>query len=354
MTTLDSIPGIGKSSLELLEAAGFSSAETLARAGVDELAKELERANRILQISSKTPEWSEVEEWIGTARSITGIADEKKSDSVSMPINYEKDSKVAAQLASAPFAIPLPGKYLMEHKIPVGDIPPAMLLNRYSGELDVKKTEERAPAPRVNTSSVQSVSIRGSEALTPSRLDIDVDRVKPLESMAGSSKRMRKSGSPKTAQDERVALIRSPKEETNKGKDPNSRRYIRGVLHSHPMSMIFGAIVTLLVTVMLPIAIASGLLLLLSRQMPGNFSWVPPWVLAFPAALPVFGIMYLIWGRGSCRICGQRQFVPRMTLKNAKAHYVPGLGYIIPVCFHILLFRWFRCTYCGTPVRLKK
>ncbi|HEX7262157.1 MAG TPA: hypothetical protein VF258_10110, partial [Luteolibacter sp.] len=104
-----------------------------------------------------------------------------------------------------------------------------------------------------------------------------------------------------------------------------------------------------------PLAILSAGLLLLLSEMPAHFGWVPEWLLAFPLALPVLGIAYLIWGmHGSCRVCGQKLFVPRMCLKNSKAHQIRGLGHIVPVCLHILLFKWFRCTYCGTPIRLKK
>jgi hypothetical protein len=33
---------------------------------------------------------------------------------------------------------------------------------------------------------------------------------------------------------------------------------------------------------------------------------------------------------------------------------VKVIGYIFPLCVHIILFRWFRCTHCGTPIRLKE
>ncbi len=116
-----------------------------------------------------------------------------------------------------------------------------------------------------------------------------------------------------------------------------------------------GAMITLVIMVMLPTGIVSAALLLLSSEMPEKFEWVPKWLLVFPLSLPILGLIYLIWGaRGSCRICGQKLFVPRMCLKNTKAHHIRGLGHIVPLCFHILLFKWFRCTYCGTPVRLKK
>ena len=154
---------------------------------------------------------------------------------------------------------------------------------------------------------------------------------------------------------DRVALIRGPRVETNKGRDPQSPFFIRGVLHSHPVSLSIGAIVTLILAIILPLAIVSAGLLLLSDLVPLHFSWVPKWLLAFPFSLPVVGMGYLFFGLGgSCRICGQKQFVPRACLKNTKAHHVRGLGYIVPVAVHMLLFKWFRCTYCGTPVRLKK
>jgi hypothetical protein len=155
---------------------------------------------------------------------------------------------------------------------------------------------------------------------------------------------------------DRIALIRAPRAETNRGRDPESRTYIRGVLHTHPGQMLMGALVTLLLMIDLPLAVLSAILLLLSDQKPETFSWVPKWFLVFPLALPLIGLTFLILGvaGGKCRICTQRQFVPRACRKNAKAHHVPLIGYIIPTALHMLVFCWFRCTYCGTPVRLKE
>jgi hypothetical protein len=213
-----------------------------------------------------------------------------------------------------------------------------------------------APKPQSRIAAPVS-HVRTAEWGEAPKLEIDATRVMGTDSRAATGTRTlaSKSAANAAGQNDRVALIRAPRVETNKGKDPNSRRYIRGVLHSHPFSLAVGAMVTLLLGVLLPVAIVSAGLLLLSREVPLHFSWVPQWFLAFPLALPLVGVSYLIWGlNGSCRICGQRQFVPRMCLKNSKAHHIPGLGYIVPVALHMLFFRWFRCTYCGTPVRLKK
>jgi hypothetical protein len=349
MTHLSTIPGIGKASLELLEAAGFLDAESLAKAGASELAVELERANKILQIAKRAPGRANVEKWISSARDLIGGA-ETGGETV-MPVNYEQSPQVVSLLAAAPFAIPLPARQLMEKQLAVSDIPAAIFLNRYSGDLEVKADERIPQAPQGRpavSSSFIHMADNGQE-----RLQIDSSRLKSTETMTAGSVRTHKAKH--TPDEDRVSLIRGPREQTNRGRNPKSRFYIRGVLHSHPISMVFAAVVTLVLALMLPAGIISAALLLLSEQVPDHFSWVPKWLLAFPLALPLFGLLYLIFGLGgTCRICGQKQFVPRACLKNTKAHYVRGLGHIVPVCVHILLFRWFRCTYCGTPVRLKK
>ena len=349
MTNLRSIPGIGKASLELLEAAGFPDAESLAKAGVDELAHELERANRILQISKRAPARGNVVKWIASARDLTGIV-ENTTVAATMPVNHEISPQVVSMLATAPFAIPLPAKFLVEQQLAVGDIPAAILLNRYSGDLEVK-IDDRVPGLKPARPVVSSNNVKIAET-SGTRMVIDNSRIKSTETLAGAAVR---PSAPTVKNDDRVALIRGPRVETNKGRDPQSRRYVRGVLHSHPVSLSAGAVLTLLLGAMLPLSIVSAGLLLLSSEVPVHFGWVPKWLLVFPASLPVLGLAWLIWGmHGSCRICGQKLFVPRMCLKNSKAHHLFGLGHVIPVCLHMLLFRWFRCTYCGTPVRLKK
>jgi hypothetical protein len=350
MMNLSTIPELSEASRELLEAAGFPDANSLAKADVAGLAKELERANRILQIAEIAPDRGSVEAWIASARSVTGLVNERGAE-VAMPVNYEILPRVTVMLDNAPFAIPLPARLLMDREVGVSDIPPAILLNCCSGDLEVR-VEERIPAPKYCRTMAPSNNLRIADN-SATRKEIDTSRIKTFEAMGVPTARpfapLAVNG------DDRIALIRAPRVETNRGRDPQSRRYIRGVLHSHPVSIGFGALVTLVMSVMLPLGIISALLLLLSSEMPERFDWVPKWILAFPLSLPVFGIAYLIWGlQGKCRICTQKMFVPKICLKNSKAHHIRGLGHVIPVSIHILLFKWFRCPYCGTPVRLKK
>lgn len=364
MADFSSIHGIGKTSCELLEAAGFFDVESLAKAGVDELVIELQRANRILQISKRTPSPASIGKWIVAAREKLGI-EEQAVAAPAMPVNYEAMPQVQEMLAAAPLAIPLPAWQLVENHLAVADIPPAILLNRYSGDLEIRSTNREPPpraipqpplggAPRPLSSGYVQLGESGQQ-----RLEIDTSRLKSIADMEKVGQRIPVSkglpNSEATRESDRIALIRAPLESTNRGRDPRSRSYVRGVLHTHPVGMTIGAIVTLALAAMLPLAIGVSGLLLLAVLYPARFAWASPWLLVVPCVLPVLGFLYMFYGMsGRCRICTQRVFLHRACLKNAKAHHIRGLGHIIPMCLHILLFRWFRCTYCGTPVRLKK
>lgn len=364
MTPLKNITWIDPASHELLEVAGILHLQTLAKAGVAELVGELARANRILQLAARTPTQQDVETWIAAAREDLGMAAVTAVEPAAMPVDFEATDQVREMLAAAPFAIPLPARQLIDNQLAVSDIPPAILLNRYSGDLEIRVADHKGPrniprAPIRGKGRPAASSYVQLAEPAPQRLLIDTTRLRSIADLEKAGERVPATISePATgalAEPDRIALIRAPLEKTNRGRDPRSRWYIRGVLHTHPFSMAFGAMITLVMAVLLVPAVVASALLLLSDLYPQMFFWVSPWLLVLPCALPLVGIFYLIYGvKGKCRICNQRQFFPRSCLKNSKAHRIAGLGYIIPVCLHMLLFRWFRCTYCGTPVRLKK
>lgn len=348
MSELLTIPGLDQPAAELLEAAGFFEFKDLAEADDQALARELERANRILKIAESAPSHDAVADWVRYAREQTGITVEEV---VVALVDHEQDAEVADLLRTSPLAIPLPGNLLKDKGLSVPDIPSGLLLNQYPGDLNIR-LEKRIPEARVDADAHSSY-VQIAERFAQSKLNIDVARLKSINDMDSVRPRMlAMSGS---QSDDRVALIRAPKESTNEGRDPESRRFIRGILHSHPRAISFGAFLTLVMIVEVPLAVFSALLLLLSRENPNSFGWVAKWWLAFPMVLPVIAFAWFIWGfSGKCRVCGQRLFVHRPHRKNAKAHYLPGLGYVVPLCVHILFFHWFRCSHCGTPLRLKK
>lgn len=349
MADLKDIPGIGKAALELLDAAGIRDAAHLARQQPENLLAEVTSANDVLEIVKRLPARSTVEKWVAAAAKIERTTPQptppgkpqtspaEPSAPIAPPVNYENSPQVTGMLEQAPYAIPLPGKILMEKKVRVSDIAAGLLLNRYSGDLDVRIGDPEAPThdlpeprPSQNTATLTPHTPGKKGTRLPAR---------PRENH----------------EQDRVALIRTPLEKTNRGKNPESRRYIRGVLHTHPIGLRIGALSAILLLITLPLAVISTFLLLASREMPASLPWVPQWILAFPIALPIAGLFYLIWGfNGKCRICNQKLFVHKGALKHIKAHRLPGLGYVLPLSIHLLTFSWFRCSSCGTPVRLKK
>ena len=239
-------------------------------------------------------------------------------------VDYEQSDEVQDMLKAAPHALPLPVEALKKHRVKVLEIPKGLLLNHYIGDLDVRVSES-APKGR------------------PMALD-------HYRKKAGG-----KDGELDWWTKAEPSLLSTPLESTNKGKNPNSRWYIRGVLHPNPMSLYLAAMATFLIIWMIPAALISVGLLILSSQQPERFEWVSPQLLWVPAGLALVGLVYLVFGlSGRCKVCNQRLFIYRSRFKNAEAHHFPGMGYVLPLCLHLMVFRWFRCTHCGTPIRLKK
>jgi hypothetical protein len=358
MHSLKDIPGIEETALELLEAAGFRDCESLARAGVDPLVRELERANEILQIAGTAPDREQVTRWIRAARGIIGEKNTEPSLVTVMPVNFEVMPEVASMLQYSPCAIPFPGRWLADSNITVAEIIPGILLNRYAGDLEVR-IEDRMPTSNPVSKTPANQYVQVAEKPPIGRLDIDVSRLRNFEQFTASTQVPQSAARIERPlahmSPDAIDLVIQALPETNVGKDRNSRRYIRGVLHSSPWSVRSAALITLLLIGLLPVAIAVSPLLVLSDGDPESYHWVRPWWVVFPFLVPVLGLAWLVWGYScSCRICRQKLFVPGKHRKNAKAHRIPLLGYILPLIFHLMIFQWFRCTHCGTPVRLKK
>lgn len=343
MIRIGRIDGIDEDSLALLEAAGFQSVASLARIGPIALHRELTRANELLRITSSVPETAQLRQWIDAAREISGI-DAIAIDDAATAAGGE-DPTVQELLDAAPLAVPLPARMLVENKLGVADVPSAVPLHEIACYLDKNRMVESA----LGKSAGGNVRLSESGG---ARVEIDTSRLRSIEEFADPSA---PPVVPSENEVDRIALIRSPRKESNEGRDPNSRRYLRGILHKSPVRIYFGALVTLTMMLSIPLAVVSAFLLLASTHLPKFFSWVPSWLIAFPMILPIIALFYAVFGNiCSCRVCCQKLFVPKSHLKSPRAHHVKLLGYIFPLCVQIILFRWFRCTHCGTPIRLKE
>ncbi len=376
MQTLETIKGIKPDDRELLEAAGWLDPRQLAQATADEVFAELVKANGILKLVKKVPKTAAIAGWIAKAQELTGESpgetEEESSDTVELhgepevgpagPVNYEADPDVQEMLKLAPMALPLPNRLLAEKGISPSEIAIAPVLNRAESDLEVRVTarERRIGAPvsqnspRGRHGGVVKVADSSRSLTDGSRRGLDTSRlrtIEPSDEEPDSSQNERR----RQSRDERLTLLRTTRESTNRGKKPGTRRYIRGVLHDRPYQVWFGSLIVILFQFTVPLSIISAVLLMISEHSPTKLSWVPSWIIVFPLALPILGILYFTVSFGvKCRVCGQKVLVHRHCRKNTKAHHIPGLGYVLPLAVQTLLFRWFNCTFCGTSIRIKE
>ena len=377
MVKLADTPGIGQRAKELLDAVGYGTAPALAAADVAQLLAELKKANDVLRIMPKPPAKSTLTRWIREARKVSQAA-AREAEAPEAPVksrpapatprepdkeptrlvNFEADPAVDEMLENAPVALPLPGRVFIDLGLGVSEIVSGILLTRAAGDLEISveaKPPPKAPAgPRVQLESRPRLMV---EISAPVRRGLDVTKLRTVTEVKAQQE---EAVANEEQADQRTEHfhgdhLRGPREETNRGKSPSSRKFIRGVLHPQPWKLRIGALAALGCAFLVPLAVPAGVLLLLSDVVPEKFSWVPGWFLLFPAILPLFGVLYFTVGfSGKCRVCGQRVFVPRRCRRHAKAHHVRWIGHIVPTGLHLLLFQWFRCIFCGTPIRLKE
>lgn len=381
---------------DLLEAAGFENDRDLLSATAEAIHREMVKANEVLDLIDEAPAVETVEGWLrktrgeeqpkaakkkskrkrakkgakkaarkAVQRTTEEPATTKEPETPAQApaaedapagepvlVNYEADPDVQDMLAKSPVALPLPNRLLVEAKIPPSEIAIAPVLNRAESDLEVnvtvvqKKLDTIGKPIRRASGLVEVTDFRAGK-----KREFDASRVRHIEDAASDPP----PEPSKEPVDERVRLLRTAREKTNRGKDPNSVWFIRGVLHDRPFQVAFGCIILILFQISVPLAVIAAPLLMLSDNEAGSFTWVPKWFLAFPIAVPVLGLLYFaISARVKCRVCGQKVLVPKHCRKNVKAHHIPGLGHILPLALHTLTFRWFRCTFCGTSVRIKE
>ncbi|MGY8690509.1 MAG: hypothetical protein ACKVHP_22570, partial [Verrucomicrobiales bacterium] len=125
---------------------------------------------------------------------------------------------------------------------------------------------------------------------------------------------------------------------------------IRGVQHPDGLKVYLGAFITF-ITVLMVILIGVG------AAMFPFYEEAAEYRMEFAAMFGVtllLGVIYLFMAIGMrCRVCSCHLFYSRRCLKNKKAHSILGAFPMFAQTLHILAWRWFRCMYCGTAVRLR-
>ncbi len=332
VSELTEIDGMTEGSIELLSAGGVEDLVSLAQSDSESLFEEMEQAKAHLQLEETVPARELINSWIEIAQEITG------KTSVLSVVRLEEEADVLA--TSILEALPVKKDYILKHEIAVGDVP---LMEEFVQESEMKElvleaelkslVEERPVDLEKGALAVREIASRALKKRTDEE-QADFEKKKDRVVIAP----LKSTGS----LDIRKAVSR----EANLGKKLYSRRYIRGVLHPQVARVRLAAFVTLMTLILIPASfVAAGLVLL-------EFS---KWLLLIPGAFLIFGLLYFMIAKSlKCRICGQPLYSPKSCLRHDKSHRIPLIGYILPTCLHALFFHWFRCTYCGTSIRLKE
>lgn len=171
---------------------------------------------------------------------------------------------------------------------------------------------------------------------------LELDRVASIDFPAAP---LPSSGGVKERNSESVN--RKALERTNRGVSPNSRRFVRGVLHHAPRQILLAAFFSLTIRLALVVGVVTmGLFV---------FGAVEKDALWGLLAIPVLGLGYLAtFRKARCRVCGVQEFFPSGARKHIKTHRFLFLGPIASTSLHVLIFKWFHCMFCGTAIRVKK
>jgi hypothetical protein len=142
------------------------------------------------------------------------------------------------------------------------------------------------------------------------------------------------------------------------GRDPERKQFIkgqlsrlveRGVVHPNPVRLVLTAILLLLSKFFLTAIIVTSIVLVITNSVK-----ILPEVLPFVFAFIPIGLGFLIAAsKARCRICSCPLFYVRLCRKHRAAHYVPLVGIACSTALHLLVFKWMRCMYCGTAIRLR-
>lgn len=372
MIKLQSIDSFPSDAIDLLQAVGYMDTQELCESNTQELVAELIKANEALGILSVAPTVDLLESWKEIARAAMGASGDSEaaapdvetsvpavgfsgaesidalsvrscegSTKITILAGSVEGDDVQLLLKKAPTADPIPAELIRQNNLSVRDIAEGVLLSDCASDVvvNVKSESSKKEMPPQKTPPQKTEPKRStlmtSRVRSFTEAEEEEHHVKPLE---------------RGEQRDVVSLSKG----LNAGLSPDSRRFVRGVLHPEPLRVRVSAFFAVLVQFFLVLAFLAIPAVIICDQFyeVPNVIW---WLAGVMTCLLLSTICYLIWGLAArCRVCGQRQFAPKKCLKNRKAHHIALIGYIFPTALHAMFYKWFYCTYCGTAVRLKK
>lgn len=362
MRSFSDIEGIDSSIEELLEAAGYLTPATFTAATPEYIHAELAKANEMLDIVEVTPSLEDVSRWVeavGGVKKSPRASYRALGDQAAAVGDDDDDGDGEDFVVVRPSAIPLSESFIEQNKVNVNSLPEA------GTEVPETRAATQAVIQRPEVEPEQSATVSSSQSKTAvkPRSSSQDDRVRrrKLETewaKKGAIQRERvlsmeefrqKGGNVAPLEgDNGQNVTKSVRRETNEGVDPESRKYIRGVLHTDPGKVRVGSYAILLVELLLILSFLPLPLIFVDKE-------VYLWAVFAPILVIPAGLIFLLVARGAaCPVCRQKQYVPKACRKHVKSHHIPVVGKMASTAIHIILFKWFRCIFCGTSIRLKE
>jgi len=330
---LEELENLNSKEIELLLAVGIDRIEALSVSQGAVLLPQMRSANGMLRILPELPSEEVLKGWIDSAQTFMGLTEEELQAEMAQ-------APVVSQVAPVLEAITVSPKLLIESGITAQEVP----------AMTEFIEEAKSQTKSLVTQPVQEGAHEAHAKVAPYSANVQKAnaaqvKLKPQFSLPDEAQLSEKSEI-QPLEGRGSNLMNAPKAETNKGRDKHSRRYIRGVLHPDPPRVFTAAFITFVALFMFPISIAAMIMVVLQYS---------TWWVVVPIVNLVFAALYLIMSSGlKCRICGQPMFMAKRCLRHDKAHRIPLIGYILPTSLHMMIFKWFHCSYCGTAVRLKE
>jgi hypothetical protein len=337
--------------IELFEAAGYIDAQKIFDQKISDITIELVKANNVLEIIGTTPTREMVLQWLQPLEAKYGIAPEDDSLTVHPGMLIEPEDFI-----NIPHSLPISEQYLKNNNINLVDLPSGKLrftdkeqarefiANYKTATLsyDVLTDPSLAPASELKQAEPTVLFDKPKSFRKESQI-LDMSRVLKMETYQNEGSRI----SPIPHRED-IHNIKSARIETNKGINPQSKFFVKGVLHKDAPTFKSGCRWFIVVNLLVFLSFALTTLVLYDKE---RFSWAV-WS-PLLAVLSIF-IYFGVTQRSKCPVCNQKQFAPKICRKHKDAHQWPVIGYMLPTSIHALVFKWFRCIYCGTSVRLKK
>lgn len=368
MAEFSDIKDLHPDALTLLESSDFLDTDDLNNRHISIITRALDKTNKNIHSYNTTITDDIVLEWLKPMIEQDGVK------IFTSQLIDDQDLVTYEDLTTSAFCVPVSDLFAKEHRINVKTLPKAALkftseenlsdalmprsLKRNKSLDNQLSLDDEVPIPAPSSASA-SVAAKSNKPETPAAAATTTQEPIPTAANAAqaSKKKLRhmsdlQNEKPKRASDSdssaRHDIRRSALAETNEGVPVHSRRFVRGVLSNFPKGTFYGALSLLFLQLSILVATVCIILLILSPEKYAYCKWL---ALLCPLALVLY---VLVAPRASCPVCRQKQFLPKNCKKHGNAHFSAPLGYMTPTALHTIIFKWFRCIYCGTPIRIKK